>query len=154
MEEQGRLEAGVEGISESVTLASKPLGDSPGCLAGFGELCSCEAAWAAWGRRLLSLCHILFLRQTDSFAHWNTRAGGAAVKTNTWQLTGRLWPVFWGLPGPSTPQPQWVPWLEPRKERVGLSLCCLEWASSASWVFFTKAVFGWLLAGQVCSPGP
>lgn len=47
------------------------------------------------------------------------------MKTNTRQLTGGLRPVFWGLLGPSTPQPQWVPWLEPRKERVGLSLCCL-----------------------------
>lgn len=28
----------VEGVFESVTLASRPLGDSPGCLAGLGEL--------------------------------------------------------------------------------------------------------------------
>lgn len=63
--------------------------------------------------------------QTDSFAHWNGRAGGAAVKTNTRQLTGGVRPVFWGLLGPSTPRQQWVPWPEPREERVGLSLCCL-----------------------------
>lgn len=96
----------VEGVSESVTLASRSLGDSPECLAGFSVLCCCEAAWDAWDRSLLLLCHILLLRQTDSFAHWNSRAGGAAVKTNTGQLTGGLRPVFWGLFGPSTPKPQ------------------------------------------------
>lgn len=47
------------------------------------------------------------------------------MKINTWQLIGGLRAVFWGLPGSRTPQPQWVPWLEPRKGRVGLSLCCL-----------------------------
>lgn len=74
------------------------------------------------------------------------------MKINTWQLIGGLRAVFWGLPRSRTPQPQWVPWLEPRKDRVGLSLCCLGVSQPALWVFFT--VIRRLLAGLVCSPSP
>lgn len=62
-EEQGHPEGEGGRCLEFVTLTSRPLGDSPGCLAGFGKLYSYEAAWLAWGSYLLPLCHILFLRQ-------------------------------------------------------------------------------------------
>lgn len=37
--------------------------------------------------------------QTDSFAHWNSLAGGTAVQTNTRLLIGGLRADCWGLPG-------------------------------------------------------
>ena len=54
-----------EDVSESATLASRPLSDSPECLAGLGQLCSCRGCLGCPGR-LPPLCHILFL-QTNRF---------------------------------------------------------------------------------------
>lgn len=60
------------------------------------------------------------------------------MKTNAQQLTGGLLAVFWGLPGPRAPQPQWVPWLEPRKGSVGLPFCCLGVGQPCSLAFLHK----------------
>lgn len=144
----------VEGVSESVTLASRPLGDSPGCLAGCGELHSCWGCPGCPGPPPASLCHILVLRQTDSFAHWSSRAGGAAVKTNTRPLTGGLWAVFWGLPGPRTPGHSGCPGLNPGRGGWACPFAAWVWASPAPWVFFTKAVLRRLSAGLARSPSP
>lgn len=60
------------------------------------------------------------------------------MKTNTRQLNGRLGAVYWGLPGLTLSQAQWVLWLKPRKEKVSLVL--LLSARGQSLGVFTEAL--------------
>lgn len=115
-----------------------------------GQLCSCRAAWSCLGASRLSAT-FFFCRQTDSFAHWNSRAGGAAVKINTWQLIGGLRAVFWGLPGSRTPSLSGCPGLNPGRGRWACPFAAWESASPALWVSSQSSR---LLAGLVCSPSP
>lgn len=130
-----------------MTLASRLLGDSSGGLAGLGELYGCRGCLGCLGclgPPSAFLPHSF--SQTDSIAHWNSRAGGAAVKTNTQQLTGGPWAVFWGPPGPTTlSQPQCLP----RKGKVGL-VPLLPGSGPALLLVASShrpAVLRWFLAG-------